>query len=136
MTERNILIVKTSWSQVIAQPENPAVMFYDQLFTVAPCLKNMFQSDMESQISKLTDMITYMVTKLQKMDDIQSEISALAKRHAKYGTRPEHYQIVGEVLISTLKQSLGNSWDEQTREAWTELYNIWSTSMIKAAEES
>lgn len=135
MDIRNMLIIKNSWSHVIAQPDNPGVLFYQQLFAAAPCLIPMFKSDMEGQQTKFTDMITYMVTNLQNMDDIQYEIDLLGQRHAHYGVRPEHYQLVGSVLIGTLKSTLGDLWNPETEEAWTSLYEIWSSSMIRAGNE-
>jgi hemoglobin-like flavoprotein len=133
MTERNILIIKNSWSYMISLPDKPGVMFYEQLFEVAPQLIPMFKSDLEQQQNKFSDMVTYMVAKLQNMDDIQNEIDALAKRHVHYGAKPEHYQLVGEALISTMRNSLGDIWDEETSQAWTDLYQLWSSSMILAA---
>ncbi|MCE7064911.1 globin domain-containing protein [Dyadobacter sp. CY326] len=130
-----MLIIKNSWSQVIAQPDNPGEVFYKQLFTTAPYLIPMFKSDMENQHSKFSAMITYMVMHLQTIDDIQSEIEAMGKRHVHYGVEPEHYALVGKVLITTLKTILDEAWNAETEDAWTRLYALWSTSMIKAAAE-
>lgn len=135
MTDRNILIIKTSWSYILSQPENPGHVFYDKLFEIAPCLKPMFKSDMEQQMAKLTDMITFMVTHLQDMSKIRSEIDALARRHAHYGAKPEHYKTVGDALIQTMETSFGSLWNEETRQAWIALYNIWATEMIHAAHD-
>ncbi|WAC14660.1 globin domain-containing protein [Dyadobacter pollutisoli] len=135
MDIRNMLIIKNSWSHVIAQPDNPGVLFYQQLFAAVPCLVPMFKSDMEGQQAKFTDMITYMVTNLQNMEDIQYEIELLGQRHAHYGVTAEHYELVGSVLISTLKSSLGDLWNSETEEAWTRLYQLWSSSMIGASSE-
>ncbi|WP_159467379.1 globin domain-containing protein [Dyadobacter sp. 3J3] len=134
MTDRNILIIKNSWSYVLSQPENPGSVFYDKLFAIAPCLKHMFKSDMDQQMQKLTDMITFMVTHLQNMAAIRSEIDALARRHAHYGAKPEHYKTVGDALIQTMESSSGALWNEETRLAWTELYNIWATEMILVSD--
>lgn len=135
MTDRNILIIKTSWSYILSQPENPGHVFYDKLFEIAPCLKSMFKSDMEQQMVKLKDMITFMVTHLQDMSKIRSEIDALARRHAHYGAKPEHYKTVGNALIQTMETSSGSLWNEETRQAWIALYNIWATEMIHAAHD-
>ena len=134
MTDRNILIIKTSWSYVLSQPENPGHLFYNKLFEMAPCLRYMFKSDMEQQMAKLTDMITFMVTHLQNMPEIRSEIDALARRHAHYGAKPEHYKTVGDALIQTMESSSGTLWNDETRQAWTELYNIWADEMIRISD--
>lgn len=131
-----MLIIKNSWSQAIAQPDNPGVLFYENLFTEAPCLIPMFHSDLEQQQAKFSAMISYMVMHLQTMPDIQAEIEAMGKRHVQYGVKPEHYEIVGKALIGTLETTLGDSWDTETAVAWTNLYNLWASAMLGAAEEA
>ncbi|TLV02206.1 globin domain-containing protein [Dyadobacter luticola] len=133
MTSRKILIIKTTWSYAIGLPEMTGELFYERLFELDPSLQAMFPPDMEQQNRKLIDMITYMVSHLQAMENVQRDIDAMAARHAGYGVRPEHYKTVGDALKWVLEQRLGDQWDEETREAWTELYDIWSTSMIRAA---
>ena len=130
-----MLIIKNSWSQVIARPDNPGAVFYERLFEAAPYLMPMFKSDMESQQTKFSAMITYMVMHLQTLEDIQGEINAMGKRHVHYGVQPEHYALVGKALIGTLESILAEAWDDEAADAWTKLYNFWASSMIQAAAE-
>jgi len=133
MKDRNILIIKNSWSYLINQSDEVGLLFYEKLFELDPGLKPMFHNDMEKQIQKLMDMITFMVTRLQTMTDIENDIDALALRHVKYGVRNEHYQIMGEALLWALQNSLGNMWDDDTNNAWMELYNFLALSMTRSA---
>ena len=127
------MIIKTTWSYAIAQPEMIGEMFYDALFELDPSLQAMFPQDMEQQVRKLTDMITYMVSRLQTMSGIQKDIDAMAVRHAGYGVRDAHYATVGKALLLVLEQRLEDQWDEEASQAWQEIYNIWATSMIAAS---
>lgn len=135
MTDRKILIIKTTWSYAIAQPETTGEMFYEALFELDPSLQAMFPRDMEQQVRKLTDMITYMVSRLQTMAGIQKDIDAMAVRHAGYGVRDAHYATVGKALLQVLEQRLEDQWDEEASQAWSELYNVWATSMIAASRQ-
>ena len=135
MTDRNILIIKTTWSYTITQPDVAGELFYQKLFEMDPSLKSMFPNDMDAQIQKLIDMITYMVTHLQTMQDIQKQIDAMAIRHAGYGVKKEHYQLVGTALLWMLESRLDELWNDEAKDAWTSLYRLWSTSMINASEE-
>lgn len=135
LTDRKTLIIKTSWSYVIAQPEMTGEMFYEKLFEINPALQAMFPQDMEQQVRKLIDMITYMVSRMQAMPEIQKDIDAMAVRHAGYGVQDAHYATVGEALLWVLENRLEDQWDEETRQCWTELYDMWATSMIKASHE-
>jgi hemoglobin-like flavoprotein len=133
MNERNILIIKNSWSYLITKTDEVGALFYQKLFELDPVLKPMFQNDIDSQIQKFTDMITFMVLKLQNMTEFQRDLNSLAARHVGYGTQPKHYQVTGKALLLALEGSLGEMWDNETNSAWTELYDFIALSMIKAS---
>ncbi|MBC7921359.1 MAG: hypothetical protein H7Z75_09755 [Ferruginibacter sp.] len=132
MTDWKILAVKNSWSYLLLHSEEAGALFYQRLFELDPALETLFKPDMTAQAKKLVDMLTLMVTKLQSMADIEEEVRALAQRHVHYGTRPEHYQTVGQALVHTLEMVLGDRWDEETRRAWAEVYAQWARAMIEA----
>jgi nitric oxide dioxygenase len=131
MTERQILLVKNSWSYIVVNSDEAGQLFYGRLFEVAPGVRHMFKGDVKDQGRKLMNMVTLIVTKLQKLDDILNEITMLAQRHSKYGARPEHYAVVGQCLIWTLQQGLLDRWNAETEEAWVTVYGILSDAMIK-----
>lgn len=130
MTDRQIQLVKESWSYVIVNSEAAGQLFYSRLFEVAPWVKHMFKSDPKDQARKLMSMVTVVVTKLHKLDSILEEIKGLSKRHDKYGAKREHYAIVGQSLIWTLAKGLGDRWNKETEEAWVAAFTILSNAMI------
>jgi hemoglobin-like flavoprotein len=134
MNDLKILAVKNSWSYVILHSEEAGELFYGRLFELEPSLRAMFKGDLKAQSKKLMDMVTLVVAKLQKLEDIETEVKALGQRHVRYGTRPEHYAVVGEALLWTLENGLGPRWNEEVKQAWTEVYTILASAMIKAAE--
>ncbi len=136
MTERQILLVKNSWSYVIVKSDEAGELFYQRLFEVAPEVKHMFKSDLKEQARKLMNMVTYIVTKLQKLDEIAGEVKSLAQRHGKYGVKPHYYQLVGSALLWTLKEGLGEKWTSETEQAWTAVYSSLADAMIKAQLEA
>jgi nitric oxide dioxygenase len=136
MTERQILLVKNSWSYVIVNADEAGQLFYNRLFEVAPEVKPMFKGDIKEQSRKLMNMVTYIVTKLQKLDEIMGEVRSLAQRHGKYGVKPHYYQIVGSTLLWTLKEGLGDKWNTETEQAWTTVYSALADAMIKTQLES
>src|SRR3569832_2526068 len=36
--------------------------------------------------------------------------------------RPEHWTVIGQVLISSLEDTLGSRFDETARDSWTQVY--------------
>ena len=117
---------------------DPAVIgdaFYSKLFSYNPSLRKMFPSNMGRQYQKLMDMINTIIARLDKLDELSDEISAMGQRHVQYGVRPGHYKLVGSSLIWTLKQGLGKDWTPEVETAWTQCYALLSDAMILASEE-
>ena len=135
MTTTNIELVKKSWALVAAMDmETVGGLFYNRLFEIAPEVKPMFKNNsIPEQSKKLLTMLSYVIAKLDKLDEIIDEVAKLAQRHKGYGVKAEHYRAVGTALLWTLEQGLGTKWNEDLKAAWTEVYTVLSEAMINAA---
>jgi hemoglobin-like flavoprotein len=136
ITDKQILLVKNSWSYVVTDAEAAGKIFYQRLFDVAPGVRNLFHGDIKFQARKLMNMVTLIVTKLHKLDEIMDEVKSLAVRHNRYGAEPAHYTVVGQCLLWTLEKGLGDKWNDETREAWVVVYGVLSDAMIKIQKEA
>jgi len=135
MTNKQIDLVKSSWAMVATiDPVTVGGLFYNRLFEIAPQLKHMFRNPMPEQSKKLLAMINYVISKLDKLEDILDEVAKLARRHISYGVKPDHYAIVGEALLWTLGKGLAENWNSEVKEAWINCYEILSSAMINASE--
>lgn len=130
MTPEQVSLVQESFKKVPA--ESAAVIFYDRLFEVAPHLRSLFKSDMKEQRTKLMATLTVAVAGLNSIEQLLPVVRDLGARHAGYGVKPEHYQTVGETLLWTLEQGLGDAFTEDVEQAWTEVYGLLSSTMIRA----
>jgi len=130
MTPDDIALVQDSFEKV---PGIAAKLFYARLFEQAPHLRPMFGTDMEAQGKKLMAMIAAAVNGLNDIERLLPVVRDLGARHEGYGVEPEHYEIVGEALIWTLEQGLGDDFTEEVKQAWIEVYNALSSTMIEAA---
>ena len=136
MTEAEIRIVKQSWKTLRAiDPAIVGDLFYSKLFMATPSLRNMFPKKMDDQYNKLMDMLSVIIARLDRIDELSADIAAMARRHVHYGVRPAHYKLVGNALIWTLKQGLGQDWTPEVEKAWTKCYSLLSGVMIKAGEK-
>ena len=134
MTERQILLVKNSWKLFRRMdPQLIGDVFYSRLFQQMPSFKPMFKNSMTEQYAKIVDMLSLIISKLDKLEVVSEDISQLAIRHIQYGVRPAHYKIVGNALLWTLEKGLGKDWDKETAQAWSTCYDLLSTTMIHAA---
>ena len=136
MTTQQIQLVQQSWENIKPASQATGELFYKNLFEKAPQIRHLFASDVTEQAGRLTYMLTYIVSRLDKLDTILEDVQRLAVRHNKYGAGPKHYMIVGECLLATLKEGLGKHWNNELMQAWASAYNIIANAMIVAQQES
>ena len=134
MTPKQIALVTSSWK--IFKQIDPVLVgdvFYSKLFIMSPRLKHLFHTDTASQSIKIVEMLSVIVGRLDRLEELTNDIRQLAIRHAGYGVRPEHYKLVGTALLWMLEQGLGKDWNDEVKVAWTTCYLNLSTTMIDAA---
>ncbi|HEU4470909.1 MAG TPA: globin family protein [Flavisolibacter sp.] len=136
MTKEQIQLVQGSWTKVLPIAKEAGHLFYQKLFTAAPGVRHLFKPDISEQAGKLTTILGYVVAKLNQMDELLPEVQRLGERHAAYGAEPAHYEVVGQCLIATLKEGLGNSWTPEIQDAWITAYNTLKNVMIVSQTES
>ena len=135
MTPDQVSLVKTSWTKVLPIRTTAAELFYTKLFSLDPNLKDLFKGDMKEQGQKLMAMISTAVNGLDRLDSIVPAVQALGKRHAGYGVQEENYDTVGNALVWTLQQGLGDAFTHDVKSAWLEAYTVLSTTMKQAATQ-
>ena len=79
-------------------------------------------------------MIGVAVAGLNDLETLLPALQALGQCHATYGVKPEHYEVVGEALMWTLENGLGELFTADTKAAWESTYEQLSSIMIEAAE--
>jgi hemoglobin-like flavoprotein len=136
MNTRQIELVQSSFAQVAPIADVAASLFYDRLFELDPALRGMFRGDMAEQGKKLMTMIGTVVGGLKSLDRIVPGIQALGARHAGYGVRDEHYDVVGAALLWTLATGLGAAFTDEVRDAWAAAYTLLANTMKDAAAEA
>lgn len=134
MTPDKIALVQDSFAKVAPIAPQAADIFYARLFEIAPAVRPFFPDDMSEQKSKLMAMLGVAVNGLTRLDTILPAVQDLGRRHIAYGTLPEHYPVVGEALLYTLEQGLGEMWNDELAAAWGEAYSTLASAMIEAAE--
>jgi nitric oxide dioxygenase len=122
LTSTQIKLVQDSFALVAPIADTAAQLFYGRLYELDPSLRLMFKSDMKEQGRKLMQMLSVAVHALNNLDGIISAVQALGQRHVGYGVTMEHYAIVGDALLWTLEQGLGEAFTPDVKEAWTAVY--------------
>jgi hemoglobin-like flavoprotein len=134
MTEAQIALVQKTWKVFrCIEPKLVGDVFYSKLFLMQPELRRLFPVTMDDQYKKLMNMISTVVARLERLNELTDDLAALGQRHVGYGVKPEHYKIVGKALLWTLEQGLGSDWTKEVAEAWTKCYSILSNAMISVS---
>lgn len=133
MNDHDIELVQQSWEKVKPISDKAAELFYGRLFEIAPETKAYFSGDMDEQGKKLMQMITVAVSALKRLDTVVPAVQDLGRRHVTYGIKEKDYDAVGEALLWTLGQGLGEDFTPETESAWTKTYVLLSTTMKDAA---
>ena len=136
ITPEQITLVRDSWNQVLPIAEPAAELFYDKLFKLDPSLKPMFKGDMTEQGEKLMRMIGIAVDNLDKLDEVVPAVQELGVKHLEYGVKNSQYATVGEALLWTLGQGLGDAFTKEVMVAWTDVYGLLANTMMDAAREA
>jgi hemoglobin-like flavoprotein len=133
MSPEQVTLVQQTFAEVVPVAAEAAEAFYARLFEVAPAVAPLFPGDMAEQRRKLMASLVIVVRGLSDLPSILPTASAMAKRHVRYGAKPEHYPLVGEALLWTLARALGPRWTPEVASAWTAAYTTLSDVMIEAA---
>jgi nitric oxide dioxygenase len=136
MTPADVETVKTTFVQILPQADEFGPKFYERLFSLDPALKDMFKEDIAVQSKKLVRMLATLVAGLESLETVVPTLESLAVRHVGYGVRDEHYNIVGQSLIWTIDQQLGDAFTPQVRDAWVAAYVLISETMKAAARDA
>jgi hemoglobin-like flavoprotein len=141
LTEEHKQAIRRSWRLLAPLGETVSELFYRRLFELRPDLRSLFPPDMEAQKRKLLAMLVFTVKSLdwpleewaQEIDpehDLFLVILALGRRHRHlYKVEDEHFGPVGEALVWTLEQGLGQVFEGPVKAAWIKVYEMLSITM-------
>ncbi len=127
-----IELLESSFQAIAPCGEAFVRTFYERLFTSFPQTRAFFAStDMKEQRKKLLGALALVIQNLRKPEVLTSALQGLGQRHVVYGVRPEHYPIVGAVLLETFADVLGERWTPAYHDAWAEAYKVVCTIMLE-----
>lgn len=136
-TGLQVELLENSFEMVKPQANEFVASFYENLFTDYPAAKPLFaHSDMSEQSKKLLASLVFVVENLKKPGALTEALKGLGARHVKYGALPEHYPLVGNTLLKTFDQYLGESWTPDTKQAWVDAYGLITEVMLDGADYS
>jgi len=133
----NLQALETSFDVVAPRGDELMDVFYARLFAAAPAVKPLFAgTDLKKQKTMLLGTLVLLRKSLRDLDAIVPKLRELGARHVAYGAQPEHYPVVGEVLIASMAEIAGEAWRPEYERAWGEAFAIVAGAMIEGAESA
>jgi hemoglobin-like flavoprotein len=118
--------LETTFDLVAPRGEELMDIFYARLFAAAPSVKPLFAgTDLRRQKAMLLSALVLVPT-----------LRELGARHVGYGAKPEHYLVVGEVLIASLAEVAGAAWRPEHQLAWAAAFAVIADVMLAGAAEA
>jgi hemoglobin-like flavoprotein len=133
----NASLLRASFDLVEPRKEEFARAFYQRLFAEYPQTRTFFaHTDMKRLYSALAATLAVVVAGAEKGENLVPILRSLGERHVRYGVRPEHYPIVGKVLLETFSDFLGPNWTPAFQETWEQAFEIIAHVMASQFQRS
>lgn len=126
MNEQQIALIKAT---VPVLKENGVLLtsyFYERMFKHNPELKHVFNMGNQKSGKQQTALAMAVLAYAENIENpsvLMGVVDHIGHKHTSLDIRPEHYQIVGNHLISSIKEVLGEGATDELLEAWTIAYN-------------
>src|ERR1700753_815890 len=122
MKSSTMELLSSSFARVCADKNNAAGIFYARLFTTAPELRAAFQSDFDSVQWKLMSSLVQIVEFYRVGVDPTSYLADLGRSRQGYAAQRAQFDAVGDAILFTLAQVLGQGFGADIRAAWVSAY--------------
>lgn len=132
MTPERIARLKSSFTQVSAEPRALAARFYQELFTAAPALRSLFPADMTSLQGHFEAALALVIRNLGDMSVLQESLRDLGAQHVHWGAKPQDYFLVREAIVRAIR-SASTSWSEELEADWRRAITAIAVPMLQGA---
>jgi hemoglobin-like flavoprotein len=126
--------LETSFDLIAPRGDDLVDTFYARLFETAPAVRPLFaHTDLRRQKAMLLATLVLLRKSLRDLGAIVPKLHALGARHVQYGAAPEHYPVVGAVLIASMAEIAGDAWRPEYERAWTAAFEVVAGAMLDGA---
>ena len=95
---------------------------YARMAEEQPKLKALFANTRDGQADRLAAAVLAYAQNIEKLEALGPSIGAIAKKHVSAKVLPEHYPIVGQLLLAAMQDVLGDAINDEILVAWKEAY--------------
>ncbi|MBP3966953.1 NO-inducible flavohemoprotein [Paenibacillus lignilyticus] len=138
LSKQTIDIIKSTVPVLEVHGTTITKRFYQLLFTAHPELLHMFNHANQTkgrQQTALANAVYAAALHIDKLEMILPAVKQIAHKHRSLGVKAEHYPIVGQMLLTAIKDVLGDAATEEILGAWAEAYGIIANVFIETEAE-
>ena len=128
-----VLRLRLSCARLLLRGDDLATTFYAMLFERSPIVRALFPNDLRQQRAKLTQMLAWVVMKLDRPSELVPALRELGRKHLGYGARPEHYPLVRDTLLDAMASTAGADWSREIAEDWSQSIDLIGRHMLAGA---
>jgi nitric oxide dioxygenase len=132
LSAEDLARLRASFDRIWPVSPGMSTLFYQRLFEIAPDVQPLFHFPMDEQRRKFIATLAIIVSNLDSATALAAA-ATLARQHVAYGVRADHYPVVGEALLWSLEQALGDRWTTDDAASWSKAYAVVSDHMIRTA---
>jgi len=129
-------LIQESFALVEAEADKLASHFYALLFLEDPSLRDLFPPMMDAHRDRLITALVTLVHRAHDTEALDEYVRQLGRDHRRFGVRPEHYAVVGQCLLSTLRRFAGPRWTAEMDGCWYAAFQRVARLMVDAANEA
>lgn len=118
------LELQSSLEYLLRNEEEFAGKFYQRVFEKNPEIRGLFKRDLKQQGRLLTHMLGGIVYTLSRPEYLKLGLRELGKNHARYGVRSEYYPVVLQSMLETIREQLGDFYNDNLGKAWEQALNM------------
>lgn len=125
MTTEQKRLVKSTAPILQTEGERITKHFYKRMLDNNDKLKNIFNlahQETGAQPRALAHAVFAYAANIDNLEVLGKAVSLIAHKHASLLIAPEHYPIVGENLLASIKECLGDAVDDTLLDAWSAAY--------------
>jgi len=131
MTENTKEIIKLTAPLLKERKDEITETMYEILFEKYPETKVLFEDATDDQPKKLANAIYAYASNIDKLDNLQKGLETMVKAHVKTNIKPEHYPMVQDALLSSIKKTLGEACTSEVENAWNTAYEFLANILIE-----
>ena len=139
LSPENLSVVRATAPVVAAHADQITAHFYPRMFAAHPELLRVFnqgnQATGEQSKALAGSVVAYAVQLIDpQAPPFDHVMRRIAYKHVSLGIRPEQYTIVGEHLLASVGEVLGDAVTPEVAAAWSEVYWLFAVQLV--AEEA